>query len=246
MDRLADVISLPARRAASTLAGGARSTFDNVVDSSRHMVDDWGRDPDFVARVWTLSRLRWNVAVNGHRSTAEARRRADRRQHPPVRAGARVRGAVDRRRGRPPGPFRRTARHRAPRPGHAASRRTAVAGRRDRRCAARRSAGRDGGRRRPATRARSVTSTTVSSGAAVAAGTKVFPAATASVPVPARRPRRDRARGPPRSAVAVGRSPSSSWPTRSNRRSSNCSTSWAARSPARRSTGCRLSGIGGN
>jgi hypothetical protein len=67
MDRLAEVISLPARRAASTLAAGARSTFDNVVDSSRHMVDDWGRDPDFVARVWSLSRLRWNVAVNGHR-----------------------------------------------------------------------------------------------------------------------------------------------------------------------------------
>jgi hypothetical protein len=66
MDRLADVISLPARRAASTLAGGARSTYDNVVDSSRHMVDDWGRDPDFVARIWTLSRLRWDVAVNGH------------------------------------------------------------------------------------------------------------------------------------------------------------------------------------
>lgn len=66
MDRLADVISLPARRAASTLAGGARSTLDNVVDSSRHMVDDWGRDPDFVARIWTLSRLRWDVAVNGH------------------------------------------------------------------------------------------------------------------------------------------------------------------------------------
>jgi hypothetical protein len=66
MDRLADVISLPARRAASTLAGGARSTYDNVVDSSRHMVDDWGRDPDFVARIWSLSRLRWDVAVNGH------------------------------------------------------------------------------------------------------------------------------------------------------------------------------------
>ena len=66
MDRLADVISLPARRAASTLAGGARSTYDNVVVSSRHMVDDWGRDPDFVAKIWSLSRLRWDVAVNGH------------------------------------------------------------------------------------------------------------------------------------------------------------------------------------
>ncbi len=66
MDRLADVISLPARRAASSLAGGARSTLEHVVDSSRHMVDDWGRDPDFVARVWSVSHLRWNVAVNGH------------------------------------------------------------------------------------------------------------------------------------------------------------------------------------
>jgi hypothetical protein len=67
MDRLADVITLPARRAASTLAGGARSTYDNVFEFSRQEVDDWGRDPYFVGRVWSLSRLRWTVAVNGHR-----------------------------------------------------------------------------------------------------------------------------------------------------------------------------------
>ena len=67
MDRLADVISLPVRRTASTLAGGARSAYDNVFEYSRQEVDDWGRDPHFVGRVWALSRLRWDVAVNGHR-----------------------------------------------------------------------------------------------------------------------------------------------------------------------------------
>ena len=45
-------------------------------------------------------------------------------------------------------------------------------------------------------------------------------------------------------AAAVDRSPSSSWPTHSNRRSSNCSTSSADPSPAHRSTGLPLSGIG--
>ncbi len=65
MDRLADVIKLPVRRTATTLAGGARSAYDNVF--ARQEVDDWGRDPHFVGRVWTLSHLRWNVAVNGHR-----------------------------------------------------------------------------------------------------------------------------------------------------------------------------------
>ena len=66
MDRLADVIALPARRAANTLAGGARATYGNVVEFARGEVDDWGRDPHFVGRVWTLSHLRWDIAVNGH------------------------------------------------------------------------------------------------------------------------------------------------------------------------------------
>jgi hypothetical protein len=38
-------------------------------------VDDWGRDPDAVARAWSLSQLRWKVTVGGH-------------QHLPARAGA--------------------------------------------------------------------------------------------------------------------------------------------------------------
>jgi hypothetical protein len=38
-------------------------------------VDDWGRDPDAVAKVWSLSQVRWKVAVGGH-------------QHLPARAGA--------------------------------------------------------------------------------------------------------------------------------------------------------------
>lgn len=38
-------------------------------------VDDWGRDPDAVARVWTLSQARWSVTVGGE-------------QHLPARGGA--------------------------------------------------------------------------------------------------------------------------------------------------------------
>jgi hypothetical protein len=70
MARLADVVSLPARRAASTVSGGARGAFDSaheLVDRwSDDALDDWGRDPGLVARAWSLSQLRWNVAVNGH------------------------------------------------------------------------------------------------------------------------------------------------------------------------------------
>ena len=66
MDRLAEVITFPARRTVSTLAGGARGAYDSVAGFSRQEVDDWGRDPHFVAWMWELSRLRWNVAVNGH------------------------------------------------------------------------------------------------------------------------------------------------------------------------------------
>lgn len=54
---LADVVSLPVR----TAAIGARS----VLEWSDNQVDDWGRDPDFVGRMWALSRVRWNVAVGG-------------------------------------------------------------------------------------------------------------------------------------------------------------------------------------
>lgn len=56
--RMADVVTLPVRTAAS----GARAVLDRTVDE----VDDWGRDPDLVGRVWTWSHLRWQVTVGGH------------------------------------------------------------------------------------------------------------------------------------------------------------------------------------
>jgi len=65
VDRLAEVVTLPAR--------GAR----RLRDWSNNDVDDWGRDPQFTARVTTVSRLRWDVAVGGS-------------QRLPVRAGALV------------------------------------------------------------------------------------------------------------------------------------------------------------
>ncbi|MGH9134770.1 MAG: hypothetical protein ACRDZZ_12585 [Ilumatobacteraceae bacterium] len=75
MERLADVVSLPARRAAGTLAGGARRGYDTVSRSttaySLAELDGWGRDPGLVDRVRSLSHLRWSVAVNGHRQLPE-------------------------------------------------------------------------------------------------------------------------------------------------------------------------------
>ena len=71
MNRAADVITLPVRRSAEAASVHARM----MLDWSSNQVDDWGRDPDFVARMWRLSHLRWDVTVGGH-------------QHLPRRAGA--------------------------------------------------------------------------------------------------------------------------------------------------------------
>ncbi len=182
MDRLADVISLPARRAASTLAGGARSTYDNVVVSSRHMVDDWGRDPDFVARIWSLSRLRWDVAVNGHdrlpkRGGALIVVSTRRFALAPVFAALSIGGAIGR-------PVRFVGRPDIAPLGPLMQRLGGLldAGRRDRRSIARWSAGRDGCRRDRGTRARSVTSTTVSSGRPWRPARRCSPRPLSSVP----------------------------------------------------------------
>jgi hypothetical protein len=65
----------------STLTAGTgtkprpRGTISRDVAPIGSHVDDWGRDPDAVARAWSLSQLRWKVTVGGH-------------QHLPARAGA--------------------------------------------------------------------------------------------------------------------------------------------------------------
>jgi hypothetical protein len=181
MDRLADVIALPARRAASTLAGGARATYGNVVEFARGEVDDWGRDPHFVGRVWALSHLRWDVAVNGHRrlpktSGALIVINARRFALAPVFAALSIGGAVGR-------PVRFVGRPDIAPVGPVLQRLGGLLARADEIAGALR-----GGQlvvmgadqtRRPR-EVGHVDHRLV--GAAVAAGTKVFPAATASVP----------------------------------------------------------------
>ncbi len=61
VERLTGVVTLPARSAGTA----ARDTARRLRDWSNNAVDDWGRDPQFTARVTTLSRLRWDVAVGG-------------------------------------------------------------------------------------------------------------------------------------------------------------------------------------
>ena len=73
IQRAAEVITLPVRRGAEAAGAHARV----MLDWSSNQVDDWGRDPDFAARIWRLARLRWDVTVGGF-------------NHLPRRAGALV------------------------------------------------------------------------------------------------------------------------------------------------------------
>jgi hypothetical protein len=73
--RLADVITLPARSTGTQVAGLATSSVRTIRAWTANEVDDWGRDNGFVNRVWSFSQLRWNTSVGG----------AD---HVPKRAGA--------------------------------------------------------------------------------------------------------------------------------------------------------------
>ena len=181
MDRLADVITLPARRAANTLAGGARSTYDNVFEWTHQEVDDWGRDPHFVGRVWALSRLRWNVAVNGHRRlpkrdgaliVVSARRFA----LAPVFAALSIGGAVGR-------PVRFVGRPDIAPIGPVMQRLGGLLARADEIAGALRAGQLVVMGAEPTTHPRHIGHVDHRLvGAAVAAGTKVFPAATASVP----------------------------------------------------------------
>jgi len=63
--RLADVITMPARNAGSQAASVAGETVRHLRDWTTNEVDDWGRDAAFVHRVWTFSRLRWATSVGG-------------------------------------------------------------------------------------------------------------------------------------------------------------------------------------
>ena len=68
---IAGVATVPARAAGAAAAGTART----LRDWSGGDVDDWGCDSHAVARAFTASRLRWDVAVGGT-------------EHLPRRAGA--------------------------------------------------------------------------------------------------------------------------------------------------------------
>jgi hypothetical protein len=71
--RLADVVTFPAR----AVSGTARGTVHTLRTFAVNAVDDWGRDPELVDRAITVSRLRWATAVGGT-------------EHLPARAGALV------------------------------------------------------------------------------------------------------------------------------------------------------------
>jgi len=63
--RLAEVITMPARNVGTQAASAATDTVQHLRNWTTNEVDDWGRDDAFVNRVWALARLRWNTSVGG-------------------------------------------------------------------------------------------------------------------------------------------------------------------------------------
>jgi hypothetical protein len=61
VQRLAGVLTLPARATGQAAAGTART----LREWSANDVDDWGRDSETVRRAFAASKLRWDVAVGG-------------------------------------------------------------------------------------------------------------------------------------------------------------------------------------
>jgi hypothetical protein len=61
VQRLAGVLTLPARATGHAAAGTART----LRDWSANDVDDWGCDSESVRRAFAASKLRWDVAVGG-------------------------------------------------------------------------------------------------------------------------------------------------------------------------------------
>jgi hypothetical protein len=73
--RLADVVTMPARTVGSQAAAVAGGTVRQFRSWTANEVDDWGRDNGFVNRIWSLSQVRWETSVGGA-------------EHLPKRAGA--------------------------------------------------------------------------------------------------------------------------------------------------------------
>ncbi len=63
--RLADVITMPARNAGTQAVSVATGTVQHLRNWTTNEVDDWGRDDAFASRVWSLSHLRWATSVGG-------------------------------------------------------------------------------------------------------------------------------------------------------------------------------------
>lgn len=75
--RVADVITMPARTVQHQATSAVSTAAGSFWTWTAPDVDDWGRDNAFVDRVWAVSRLRWRVSVGGT-------------EHVPKRAGALV------------------------------------------------------------------------------------------------------------------------------------------------------------
>lgn len=63
--QLADVIAMPARAVGTQATGVATTSVRTFRSWTANEVDDWGRDNAFVNRVWSASQLRWSTAVGG-------------------------------------------------------------------------------------------------------------------------------------------------------------------------------------
>lgn len=63
--RLADVITFPARTVGSATGSVAVSAVSSARRWLADEVDDWGRDEGKVNRVWAMSHVRWDISVGG-------------------------------------------------------------------------------------------------------------------------------------------------------------------------------------
>lgn len=99
--RIADVITFPARAVGTQTASMASGAAGQVRVWTANEVDDWGRDNGFVDRCWSLSRMRWDICVGGaehvpKRTGALIVVNARRFALAPVFAALAIGGAVDR------------------------------------------------------------------------------------------------------------------------------------------------------
>ena len=99
--RIADVVALPARTAQSQASSAVNRAASGLWSWTAPDVDDWGRDNAFADRVWAVSRLRWSVYVGGSEHIPKRRGalvvvNARRFALAPVFAALAIGGAVDR------------------------------------------------------------------------------------------------------------------------------------------------------